>query len=264
MESSLINLKYIIPNLPSNHTKKECGKIYLHKSLHIPAVGLVHEYGQMQQFYNHVSKLLTEYGHTVVDCNSNASTQSGELAEGANKANDANVDLFISLHMNSYNGSAHGTECYIASYKYAKKICENFEALGFENRGVKVKSYYEMKNIKAPNIIFEICFCDSQKDIDIYNKYLWKQLSHTLCNAIDNNIPSYSEEKKAYIVKKYLAHAYEGYDGVDIRVILDKYFDGVKCYVRGDKNGGWIETEYLTKNRYDNIIHSLMEKYCII
>lgn len=215
------------------------------------AVGLVHEYGQMQQFYTHVSKLLTEYGHTVVDCNSNASTQSEELAEGARKANNADVDLFISLHMNSYNGNAYGTECYVAStssgsYKYATKICENFESLGFKNRGVKVSSYYEMKNIKAPNIIFEICFCDSKKDIDIYNKYSWEQLSHNLCNAIDSNIPSKPEEKKAYIITKYLPQAYAGYDGVDVRAILDKYFQGVKCYVRGDKNGVWIETECLS------------------
>ena len=134
------------------------------------------------------------------------------------------------------------------SYKYAKKICENFESLAFKNRGVKVKLYYEMKNINAPNIIFEICFCDSKKDIDIYNKYSWEHLSYKLCNAIDGNIPSeHIEEKKAYIVTKYLPNAYEGYDGVDIRSILDKYFDGIKCYVRGDEKGVWIETEYLCK-----------------
>lgn len=233
------------------------------------AIGIVNEYEQMQKFYTHVSKLLTEYGHTVVDCNSNGATSSEELKEGVTKANNANVDLFISLHMNAYDGNAYGTECYIAStssasYKYAKRICENFASLGFKNRGVKVNSYYEMKNIKAPNIIFEICFCDSKKDIDIYNKYSWEQLTYKLCNAIDGNIPNEPEEKKAYIVTKYLPHAYEGYDGVDIRVILDKYFEGIKCYVRGDENGVWIETEYLTKNRYDNIIHSLMGKYCII
>lgn len=227
------------------------------------AVGLVHEYGQMQQFYEHVSKILTQYGHTVVNCNSNATIQSQELAEGAKKANDANVDLFISLHMNSYDGNAHGTECYIAStssgsYKYAKRICENFESLGFRNRGVKVKSYYEMKNIKAPNIIFEICFCDSKKDIEIYNKYSWEQLSYRLCNAIDGSIPSEPDgDKKAYIVTKYLPHAYEGYDGVDIREILDKYFQGVKCYVRGDSKGVWIETEYILMSKCEVLKYKL-------
>lgn len=204
----------------------------------------------MQKFYTYVSKLLTQYGHTVIDCNSNGATSSAELSEGVKKANDANVDLFISLHMNAFNGSAYGTECVVSSqnsgaYNYAKKICENFASLGFKNRGVKYNWLYEMKNLKAPNLIFEICFCDSKTDIDIYNKYSWEQLAYKLCNAIDNKIPSVPEEKKAYIVTKYLSHAYEGYDGVDIRAILDKYFKGIKCYVRGDKNGVWIETEYL-------------------
>ena len=232
------------------------------------AVGIVDEYNEMQTFYKYVSELLSSYGHTVVNCNSNGATEGAELSEGAAKANNANVDLFISLHMNAFDGSAYGTECVISSqnsgsYKYAKKICENFESLGFRNRGVKCSpTKYEMKNIKAPNIIFEICFCDSKKDIDIYNKYSWKQLSYKLCNAIDENIPSEPvEENKEYIVTKYLPHAYKGYDGVDIREILNKYFDGVKCYVRGDKNGVWIETEYLSLDKCNTLKNNLVE-YC--
>ena len=224
--------------LRGGHSKKAQG-----------AVGIVNEYEQMQKFYTHVSKLLTEYGHTVVDCNSNAATSSAELSEGAKKAN--------------------GTECIVysetsKSYSYAKKICENFAALGFKNRGVKINSLYEMKNIKAPNIIFEICFCDSKTDIDIYNKYSWEQLAHKLCNAIDSNIPGEPEEKKAYIVTKYLPHAYEGYDGVDIKAILDKYFQGVKCYVRGDENGVWIETECISLNQCSKLKLLLDDIYYII
>ncbi len=241
--------------LRGGHSKKAQG-----------AVGIVNEYEQMQKFYTYVSKLLTEYGHTVVDCNSNGATSSEELKEGVTKANNADVDLFISLHLNSYDGKANGTECIVysessKSYSYAKRICENFASLGFKNRGVKINSLYEMKNIKAPNIIFEICFCDSKTDIDVYNKYSWEQLAHKLCNAIDENIPSGLEEKKVYIVTKYLPHAYEGYDGVDIRTILDKYFEGVKCYVRGDSNGIWIETEYLNISSVNRVKEMLKDKY---
>lgn len=50
--------------LRGGHSKKAQG-----------AVGIVNEYEQMQKFYIHVSKLLTEYGHTVVDCNSNVMEQ---------------------------------------------------------------------------------------------------------------------------------------------------------------------------------------------
>lgn len=78
--------------------------------------------------------------------------------------------------MNAFDGKTNRTECIVysessKSYPYAKRICENFASLGFKNRGVKINSLYEMKNIKAPNMILEICFCDSKTDIDIYNKY---------------------------------------------------------------------------------------------
>lgn len=64
----------------------------------------------MNIFYSHVERVLKDYDHTVINCNSSASSINGELSEGASKANAAGVDLFISLHMNCYNGSAHGTE----------------------------------------------------------------------------------------------------------------------------------------------------------
>ena len=130
--------------------------------------------------------------------------------------------------------------------------------LGFKNRGVKVKSYYEMKNIKAPNIIFEICFCDSKRDIDIYNKYSWDELSHILVNAIDRNIPetTASEVKKGYVVTNYLPAAYSSYDGIDINNVL-KYFNSIKCYVRGNSKGIWIETETISIQKCQELKSSL-------
>ena len=158
------------------------------------SIGIVNEHEQMKLYYAAVKTVFEKYGHTVIDCNSNASTQGGELSEGANKANKAGVDLFISLHMNAFDGTAHGTEVLIsstssASYPYAKRLVDNFASLGFKNRGVKCERLYEMNHVAAPNIISEICFCDNQKDINIYNQYSWEELAHTLCNAIDPNIP---------------------------------------------------------------------------
>lgn len=216
------------------------------------AIGIVDEHEQMKKYYDSVKAVFEQYGHTVINCNSNANTQNGELSEGANKANKANVDLFVSLHMNCYNGQARGTETLVSSanskaYPYAQRLVDNFAELGFTNRGVKFEKLYEMNNISAPNIISEICFCDSQVDMDIYNKYSWEQLAHVLCNAIDGNIPKNVGIKtpigKGYIVTSYLPHS-ENYDGVDINSILT-YFNGVKTYVRGNAKGVWIETEYL-------------------
>ncbi|MBC2456116.1 N-acetylmuramoyl-L-alanine amidase [Clostridium beijerinckii] len=218
------------------------------------AIGIVDEHEQMKKYYSAVKSVLESYGHTVIDCNSNANTENGELSEGANIANSNSVDFFASLHMNCYNGQAHGSEVLVSSensgaYQVAQRLVQNFSELGFYNRGVKFEKLYEMNHISAPNIITEICFCDSQEDIDIYNKNSWERLAHMFCNAIDTNIPKFMDaadntEKTGYVVTDYLPGAYEGYDGVNINYVLS-YFNGIKCYIRGNEKGVWIETEYL-------------------
>ena len=161
----------------------------------VGAIGIVDEHEQMKLYYEAIKSVLEQYGYTVIDCNSNGSTPGAELSEGANKANSNNVDLFVSLHMNASNGQGHGIEAFVSStssgaYSYANNLCINFSALGFTNRGAKTSTtLYEMKHVEAPNIIFEICFCDNQTDIDIYNQYSWEKLAYTFANAIDSNIP---------------------------------------------------------------------------
>lgn len=61
-----------------------------------------------------------------------------------------------------------------------------------------------------------------------------------------------TSNKKYYVVTNYLPNAYSGYDGVDINYVLS-YFVGVKCYVRGNNKGVWIETEYLSKSKCEEL-----------
>lgn len=232
-----------------------------HSANCIGAVGRVNEYEQMQEFFKHISKTLTLYGHTVIDCNSNGNSVNAELSEGAAKANNAKVDLFISLHMNAFDGSGNGTEALVSSatsraIPYATKLCENFSQLGFKNRGVKFQKLYEMNHIEAPNIIFEICFCDSTTDISIYNQYSWQRLAYRFCNAIDSNVPKEPPanvaKQKGYVVTNYLPSLSTTYDGVNINEVM-KYFKGITCYVRGNSRGVWIETECLDINKCNEL-----------
>lgn len=159
------------------------------------AVGLRNEYTCMQELYKYTEQVLKKYGHTVINCNSNGSNSNAELSEGARKSNNANVDLFISLHMNALNGNAYGTEAWVHSKgcraeAVAKRLVNNFATLGFYNRGVKYNAkYYEMRNVSAPNIIFETCFCDSQKDVAIMDSTTYEKMAYLIANAIDSNIP---------------------------------------------------------------------------
>jgi N-acetylmuramoyl-L-alanine amidase len=224
------------------------------------AVGIINEHEQMKLYYAAVKSVLEEYGHTVIDCNSNANTEGGELSEGANIANSNSVDFFASLHMNCFNGQAHGTEVLVSSdsskaYPIAQRLVNNFAELGFTNRGVKFVKDYEMNHISAPNIISEICFCDSKEDIDIYNKYSWEKLAHVLCNAIDPNIPKdvpNVQLEKGYVVTTYLPHASANYDGVNINSIIT-YFKSIECYVRGNNKSIWIETEWLDISKCEEL-----------
>jgi N-acetylmuramoyl-L-alanine amidase len=225
------------------------------------AIGIVDEHEQMKKYYQAVKLVFESYGHTVIDCNSNANSENAELSEGVTKSNNNNVDFFASLHMNCYNGQAHGTEVLCSSatsksYPVAQRLVNNFAELGFYNRGIKFEKLFEMNHVSAPNLISEICFCDSQTDIDIYNKYSWEKLAYVFCNALDSSIPKEPPTTtKGYIVTSYLPHG-GSYDGVDINSILS-YFTGVKCYVRGNSKGVWIETEYLNIDKCNELKNTL-------
>lgn len=171
------------------------------------AIKLRDEYDCMIILFREVTKVLTSHGHTVIDCNSNASTEDGEINEGANKANNANVDYFISLHMNSYNGQAYGTEAWTygstsRANPIAQRLCSNFASLGLTNRGVKYNSNYkEMNRVKAPNIIFETLFCDNKHDIEeVWSPTPYEKMARLIANAIDPNIPKEEVKDKFQVV----------------------------------------------------------------
>ncbi|WP_243156072.1 N-acetylmuramoyl-L-alanine amidase [Clostridium sp. C2-6-12] len=193
--SFLYNKEKIILNIKKDGEIMKIGLRAGHSDNCTGAIGIVDEHEQMKVYYSAIKNVLENYGHTVIDCNSNGNTSGQELAEGAYKANSNNVELFVSLHMNASDGNGHGVEAWVSginskAYGIANNLCMNFGSLGFTNRGVKIsKTLYEMKYISAPNIIFEICFCDSQTDIDIYNKYSWEKLAYMFSNSIDSNIP---------------------------------------------------------------------------
>lgn len=145
------------------------------------ASGVVDEWATMNRLYPIVVKYLNQLGHRVIDCNPyGATTVSGELSQGVAKANALAIDLFCSLHMNAYNGSAHGTECWIYSTSSkskpaAQRIVANLASMGLTNRGVKTSTkYYELRNTKAPAIIIETGFCDNAGDANLINHNLDK------------------------------------------------------------------------------------------
>ncbi|WP_017303994.1 N-acetylmuramoyl-L-alanine amidase [Spirulina subsalsa] len=121
-----------------------------------------------------VIQKLRDLGHEVIDCTpSQANSVTNSLWQRVNAANTHRVDVFVSIHFNAFNGSAHGTEIYAVSdagRRIAQPVLESIVALGFFNRQVKNGSHlYVLRNTNMPAILVECCFMDSERDMNRYN-----------------------------------------------------------------------------------------------
>ncbi|MBH8571794.1 N-acetylmuramoyl-L-alanine amidase [Nostocaceae cyanobacterium CENA369] len=138
-----------------------------------------------------IAKLKT-LGHEVISCKpDSANTVRESLAKRCDKANAANVDIYVSLHFNCFNGQANGTEVYATSDKgrqIAKPVLDEIVKLGFFNRGVKSGSHlFVLKNTNMPAILVESCFIDSQKDVNLYNA---EAISNAIVKGLTGKVPT--------------------------------------------------------------------------
>ena len=168
------------------------------------AIGLIDEQAEVRKIYNELVPMLQAVGHTVIDCNSNASNVSGELSDGTNKANSAGCDIYVTLHMNAAGTeSAGGTEVWLydASNQtmntIASNICQNFANKGFTNRGVKHSSgYHDLNASNMPGMIVETLFCTGADDVARYRNLGTKGIAGLIAKAIDSRASACSEQKK--------------------------------------------------------------------
>lgn len=145
------------------------------------AVSILNESAENRIVKNEVVRLLGLLGHTVYDCTvDNGKSQADVLTRIVEKCNAHDVDLDVSIHLNSgrndLNGdkSTGGVECFIydskskAAEKNAKEICASVaKSLHLNNRGVKVNSkFYYLAKTKAQAIIVECCFVDDKDDAE--------------------------------------------------------------------------------------------------
>lgn len=150
------------------HGKVACG-----------AVGLISESLENRRVKELVIDELRRMGHTVYDCTvEDGTSQTNVLTRIINKCNEHTVDLDVSIHFNSASSaSANGTEVYIydetsKASTYATNVLNAICSLGFKNRGVKVnKKLGFLRRTKAPAMVIECCFVNSQKDVSFYNSH---------------------------------------------------------------------------------------------
>ncbi len=141
-----------------------------------------------------VAKALTaqlrKKGHTVYDSTvDKATTQNAYLRKVCDLANASGAELVISLHCNaSAAHTGHGSECWTYRGKRvqaAVKTCENLEALGFRNRGIKDgSSFYVVKHTKATCVLVELFFLDNEKDRALYKKHGAEKIAAAIAASI--------------------------------------------------------------------------------
>ena len=214
------------------------------------AVGIVTE----EEIINNVGSLvinkLKALGHTVIEVRPvSATSVTNSLEQRTTKANSNNVDLYVSIHANAGGGT--GTEIYTykcKELKEARNVLNNLVSLGFKNRGIKGNSLYVTGHTNANAMLIEICFIDTQADVDLYRNLGTDKIANAIVSGIVGEEVKETEEKaRGYVVTNYLPNGYRGdgsFTGVDLEYVLS-YFKGIRCYVKSDSKGVWIETQVL-------------------
>lgn len=165
------------------------------------AVGIIKESTEARAVKSLLIGYLRQAGHTVYDCTcDNGTSQSDILNKIIAKCNAHTVDLDVSIHFNSGagdrvgNGKTTGTEVLIYSSAskaadQAKATCAAFAALGFRNRGVKVRSDLAvLRRTNAPAMLVECCFVDDADDAALYRA---DQAAQAIYTGITGSAPGY-------------------------------------------------------------------------
>lgn len=140
---------------------------------------LLDEVDEDRKVKNKLIELLRADGNTVYDCTDDYSTtQRANISSIVSKCNAHNVDLDISIHLNSArndragDGKCGGVEVYGYDdriYGVAYKIAENISntlGIGFHGAPVKYnKDLYVLRKTKAKAILIECCFVDDRDDV---------------------------------------------------------------------------------------------------
>lgn len=146
------------------------------------ACGLINEVTEDRKVKDLVISKLQALGRTVYDCTDDAGTsQSANLANIVAKCNSHAVDLDVSIHFNAGkndpdgDGQTTGVEVLVysmtsAAVPYATAVCAAISALGYKNRGVKVRTDLAvLRKTKSPAMLIECCFVDDADDVALYD-----------------------------------------------------------------------------------------------
>jgi N-acetylmuramoyl-L-alanine amidase len=136
---------------------------------------------------------LKRNGFSYVDCS--PMTSDNSLQDRCNRANNANVNIFVSIHANAYGegnwNSADGVETYYypgsSSGKKLATLVQNELLKGTkqDNRGVKSADFYVLRKTTMTAILVEAAFMTNKKEADLLKKESFqKETAKDICRGI--------------------------------------------------------------------------------
>jgi N-acetylmuramoyl-L-alanine amidase len=132
-------------------------------------------------------ELLKHTGFQVVETRSGDSYPT--LQDRVQIAQDANADLFLSIHGNSFDPAARGTETYYytsQSEALATIVHKHLvAATGFPDRGAKTSGFYVIKNTTMPSNLVELGFLTNAiEDQQMLTPEFQQRVGKALADAI--------------------------------------------------------------------------------
>lgn len=125
-----------------------------------------------------VQKILASYDCTVIRVDDTTGAKDVSLFNRVKAANNANADIYISIHHNAgiNGGTGGGTVVYYCSTKAERKkqakrlydsIVNRTGLVGNRSQKVINNGFYVIKNTKMPAFLIENGFMDSQTDVPV-------------------------------------------------------------------------------------------------
>jgi hypothetical protein len=153
------------------------------------ASGIIDEVTEATKVVDKVYDLLKSAGVTVLKFHDTTSTTSSQnLNRIVEYHNFQDRDLDVSVHFNAYQNTQGpmGTEClYVTQKDLSAKVSSGIASVsGLIDRGPKYRSdLYFLNHTEMPAILIEVCFVDSQTDVNLYHLHFDK-----ICESIAESI----------------------------------------------------------------------------
>ena len=152
------------------------------------ASDIINEVREARKLVDRIYEMCKSIGIEVYKYHDTASSSSQNLVNIVNWHNQFKDGIDISIHFNAYQhtNKPMGTEvCYYSQKEIAVNVSKSIsEVSGLKNRGGKERTnLYFLKHTSKPSILIEVCFCDSQADVDIY-KANFDKIASSIIKAI--------------------------------------------------------------------------------